>query len=90
MVFLNKKMAKNTSIILGDHFDQFIREEIQSGRYSSASEVIRTGLRLLEDEKRKVDQINKALVIGEESGEPTEFDSNEFTIKMKNKLGLNE
>lgn len=43
-------MAKNTSVSLGDHFDQFVEQLIASGRYASASEVIRAGLRKLEDE----------------------------------------
>ena len=46
-------MAKNTSILLGNHFENFINEEIASGRFSSASEVIRTALRLLELEEEK-------------------------------------
>ena len=46
-------MARNTSILLGDHFEEFILSEIASGKYSSASEVIRTALRLLEQEEEK-------------------------------------
>jgi antitoxin ParD1/3/4 len=46
-------MAKNTSMLLGDHFEQFIEEQIATGRFSSASEVIRTALRLMEAEKLK-------------------------------------
>jgi len=44
-------MAKNTSILLGDYFDKFISNQIQSGRFSSASEVVRTALRLFEQEE---------------------------------------
>jgi len=81
-------MAKNTSIILGNHFDEFIQEEIKSGRYSSASEVIRSGLRLLENEKQKIHAINKALTIGEKSGEPIAFDNEKFKTRMRKKFKI--
>ena len=58
MAHLNKKiMSRNTSVILGEHFDEFIKSEIKEGRYRFASEVIRSGLRLLEDERRKIQAI---------------------------------
>ena len=46
-------MGKNTSISLGNHFEEFINEEVKSGRYNSVSEVIRSALRLLESEEKK-------------------------------------
>ena len=61
-------MAKNTSITLGDHFDGFITRQIQSGRYGSASEVIRSALRLLETQETKLNTLRQLLVSGEESG----------------------
>ena len=67
---LQIKMSKNTSIILGYLFDKFIKSEIKKGRYSSASEVIRSGLRLLEIEKTKIEAINKALVVGKKAVSP--------------------
>lgn len=79
-------MAKNTSIILGDHFDNFVRTELESGRYASASEVIRSGLRLLEQEKAKIQAINKALIVGEESGKARRFDNEKFKARMRKKL----
>jgi len=82
-------MAKNTSIILGDHFDAFIKSEIESGRYTSASEIIRSGLRLLEDEKKKIEAINEALVIGENSGKPRKFDNERLKSKMRKTLKVN-
>jgi antitoxin ParD1/3/4 len=81
-------MSKNTSIILGEHFDKFIQSEIKSGRYSSASEVVRTGLRLLEIEKKKIQAINKALTIGEESGKPVVFDNDKFKSRMQKKFKI--
>ncbi len=79
-------MAKNTSIILGDHFDDFVKSEMESGRYASASEVIRSGLRLLELEKAKIEAINKALIIGEESGKARSFDNEKFKARLRKKL----
>jgi antitoxin ParD1/3/4 len=79
-------MSKNTSIILGDHFDNFIKKEIKVGRYKNTSEVIRSGLRLLEIEKSKIEAINKALIIGEKSGKPKKFSNEKFKSKMKKKL----
>ena len=61
-------MAKNTSITLGDHFDIFISSQLESGRYSSASEIVRAGLRLLEDSESKLQTLRQMLVHGEESG----------------------
>ena len=61
-------MAKNTSIILGDHFEAFVGAELSAGRYSSTSEVIRAGLRLLEERETKLNALRRALVDGENSG----------------------
>jgi len=61
-------MAKNTSMTLGDHFDGFIAHQIEIGRYSSASEVVRAGLRVLEDKESKLDILRQMLTDGEKSG----------------------
>lgn len=61
-------MAKNTSISLGDHFEQFIAGQVDSGRYGSASEVVRAGLRLLETTESRLEVLRNALVVGERSG----------------------
>ena len=61
-------MPKNTSITLGDHFDGFIAQQIEEGRYASASEVVRAGLRMLEDNESKTLALLKLLEEGEASG----------------------
>ena len=61
-------MAKNTSISLGKHFDEFISRQISDGRYGSASEVIRAGLRKLEDEDRKLETLQALIQEGIASG----------------------
>ncbi|MEE4249964.1 MAG: type II toxin-antitoxin system ParD family antitoxin [Alcanivoracaceae bacterium] len=61
-------MPRNTSVTIGHHFDSFIAEQLEEGRYSSASEVVRAGLRLLEEQEARVRQLRAALVEGEESG----------------------
>jgi antitoxin ParD1/3/4 len=68
-------MGKNTSISIGNHFEEFIKDEVRSGRYSSVSEVIRSALRLLEREEKKERELIKALEIGEQSGFVEKFDS---------------
>ena len=68
-------MGKNTSISLGSHFEDFVNEEVKSGRYSSVSEVIRSALRLFEHEELKERELIKALEAGEQSGGVDDFDS---------------
>ncbi|MCR6645946.1 MAG: type II toxin-antitoxin system ParD family antitoxin [Terricaulis sp.] len=75
-------MAKNTSISLGDHFSEFVEAQIASGRFASASEVIRAGLRLLEADEAKLQKLRELIREGEESGEPVPFDFEEFLAEM--------
>ena len=79
-------MARNTSILLGEYFEEFISNEVSSGRYSSASEVIRTALRLLETEVTKKKELNKALATGEKSGYTLNFDPKVHLKKLHGKL----
>ena len=61
-------MARNTSITLGPHFDEFIATQVENGRYGSASEVVRAGLRLLEETESKLERLRRFLDEGEQSG----------------------
>lgn len=66
-------MAKNTSITLGNHFDLFIMKQIKSGRFSSASEVVREGLRVLEERETKLTLMRRELEQGEKQAKRGEF-----------------
>jgi antitoxin ParD1/3/4 len=70
-------MTKNTSILLGEYFESFVNEKVNSGKFSSVSEVIRTGLRLLENEENKYKTLIKELEIGERSGFIKDFNRQE-------------
>jgi antitoxin ParD1/3/4 len=61
-------MQKNTSVTLGKHFNEFIALKIQEGRFSSASEAVRAGLRLLEEREIRIAALRQALKEGEDSG----------------------
>lgn len=65
---------KTTSIALSDHFREFAERKVSEGRYGSTSEVVRAGLRLLEAEEQKLEQLRAALIEGEESGFLSDFD----------------
>jgi antitoxin ParD1/3/4 len=76
-----QSMARNTSVSLGDHFTSFINERLNTGRYNSASDVVRTGLRLLEEHEASVDALRNALIEGEQSGEAQPFDFEAFVAR---------
>jgi len=76
------EMGKNTSISLGNYFEEFINHEVKSGKYSSVSEVIRSALRLLEHEEKKEKELIKALKIGEQSGFVENFNSKQNLIEL--------
>jgi antitoxin ParD1/3/4 len=70
-------MTKSTSVNLSDHFCTFIAEQVETGRYGSASEVVREGLRILEERQARLQALNRALQDGLDSGiaEDFEFDA---------------
>ncbi len=79
-------MARNTSILLGEHFEKFISTKISSGKFNSASEVIKAALRLLEKEEFKMKDLNKALAQGEKNGMEKNFDSKANLNKLHRKF----
>ncbi|AVR46011.1 type II toxin-antitoxin system ParD family antitoxin [Christiangramia fulva] len=82
-------MNKNTSISLGDYFDQFVRSRINEGRYKNVSEVIRAGLRLLEEEESKIAALKNAIQEGIDSGIDYNFDPKKHLESLKSNKRLN-
>lgn len=76
-------MAKNTSISLDDHFADFLSHEVASGRYRSASDVVRAALRMLEDRETQMSALRASLAAGEASGDPEPFDFDAFIRDKK-------
>ncbi len=74
---------KNTSISLGEYFDQFVQAQVSNGRYKNVSEVIRAGLRLLEDEESKAAVLRSAIQEGIDSGIAQDFDSDKHLENIK-------
>lgn len=79
-------MPKNTSMTLGEHFDGFIAQQIAEGRYASASEVVRAGLRLLEENEHKLAVLRNLLEEGEQSG-AAEYSYESFMNELDDELG---
>ena len=82
-------MNKNTSISLGNHFDSFVQNRISVGRYKNVSEVIRAGLRLLEEEESKIVALRQAIQEGIESGIANDFDPVQHLENLKANRALN-
>ncbi|MBT7215103.1 MAG: type II toxin-antitoxin system ParD family antitoxin [Verrucomicrobia bacterium] len=76
-------MSKNTSVELGEEITGFVAGQVRSGRYGSASEVIRAGIRLLQDQETKMAALRAALKEGEDSGAPVAFDVDQFIEARK-------
>lgn len=71
-------LARNTSVFLGDHFSGFVDRQVELGKYASASEVVRAGLRILEEHELQIDALRAALIEGEESGPAEPIDVEAF------------
>ncbi len=76
-------MGKNTSISLGNHFESFIEASITNGRFGNASEVVRAGLRLLEEEEGRLIALKSAIQEGIDSGTAKNFDAKKHLAKLK-------
>ena len=76
-------MGKNTSVSLGDHFSAFVDAQVKAGRYGSASDVLRAGLRLLEAEEATLAALRESLVAGEQSGPALPFDFEAFAARKR-------
>lgn len=80
-------MNKNTSISLGEHFTRFVDTQVQDGKYTTASEVVRAGLRLLEEHEMQIERLRAAIIEGERSGQPEPFDFDEFLAQKHRQYG---
>ena len=80
---------KNTSVSLGDYFDQFVSKQVAEGRYKNVSEVIRAGLRLLENEESKMMALKNAIQQGLNSQRVEDFDFEEHLAKLKSHKNKN-
>lgn len=82
-------MGKNTSVSLGPHYETFIEDSITKGRYQNASEVIRAGLRLLEDEENRFIMLRNAIDEGIHSGIAKDFDPKKHLADLKTRKRTN-
>ncbi len=80
-------MGRNTSISLGSHFENFIEHSISNGRFNNASEVVRAGLRLLEEEENRMIVLKHAIQEGIESGIVNDFEPSKYLKALKAKKG---
>lgn len=81
-------MSKSTSILLGDYFDSFIKKQVQSGKFSSASEVVRAALRMFEYEENKKSELIKELKKGEKSGFVKDFNRETFLETIHQQMDI--
>ncbi len=82
-------MGRNTSVSLGDYFETFVDDKVTEGRFKNASEVIRAGLRLLEEEESKVLALRKAITDGINSGVAKDYDPIQHLAFLKNRKEKN-
>ncbi|MCL4106452.1 UNVERIFIED_CONTAM: hypothetical protein GTU68_030410 [Idotea baltica] len=79
-------MSKNTSITLNEYFEEVVQKSIRSGRYASVSEVIRAGLRLIDEEEQKIQNLKSAIEDGEKSGYVTGINPQQHLAELNKKF----
>ena len=77
-------MSRATSFILGEYFDQLIEAEITSGRYETASDVVRDALRLFEQKQTAIQRLSDAVDQGFASSFVDELDWNNLAQRTEN------
>lgn len=82
-------MGRNTSVSLGNYFEDFVDKKVSQGRFKNASEVIRAGLRLLEEEEHKIQILKNAIQEGIDSGIAKDFDPQKHLESLKAKMKRN-
>ena len=75
-------MPRNTSVTLGEHFDQFVAEVLRQGRFQSVSEVVRAGLRKLEADETRLQALQAKLLAGEDSSVEADFDGEQYIAAL--------
>ena len=78
-------MARNTSVTLGQHFDAFVLEKITEGRFQTVSEVVRAGLRKLEQDETKLQALKEKLQAGEDSPIVENFNGKQLLADLHKK-----
>lgn len=78
-------MSRNTSIVIGKDDDKFIKTQVKKGRFGSASEAVRAGLRLLEEQELRIERLRLAIIEGENSGPTRPFDMKAFVTSKKSR-----
>lgn len=78
-------MARNTSVTLGQHFDEFVSEKIIQGRFQTVSEVVRAGLRKLEEDESKLQVLREKLKSGANSAIIKNFDGKQLLANLHKK-----
>ena len=76
-------MGRTVTASLGPHYEEFIKNSILCGRYNNASEVIRAGLRRLEEDEKKIALLKAAIQEGLDSGICEDFDTEEHLKQLK-------